>query len=245
MSELRSKYPQAKAWTFLLPDTPPSSGTAASRSVAARAGGCGRRAGPAIAKHQQQQQQRKTKSSVGNSNGVEMGSLCSSNKSVANKENMEESSSDEDLIEGEEQEEEETSSVIGAKYGEADGVDAPTVAEVTPTGVEGYGVREGGEHLAGRGEKDGGQDVNNGHAGFAEGMLDSTAFLSPDTVPAASVERKPHSSQVEGGAFFEIEQERAEDEGGDRSAWLARNLALLRGGRAVDVRQIKQVSLHY
>lgn len=237
MSELRSKYPQAKAWTFVLPDTPPGTGTAASRSVAAGGGGCGHRTGPEATKQQQQkkqQQQHKKKRSLGNnSKGVEMGSLCSSNKNVADKENMGKSACDEDLV-----------GVSGEMGGQADEVGgAPTVAEKTPKGVERLSGREaGGDRRAGGSDKGEGKVVvNNGHVGYAEGMLDSTAFLSPDTVPAASVEGRLYS-EGEDRAFFEAEQGggTGEEEGG-RSAWLARNLALLKGGRAVDVGQLKQV----
>lgn len=233
MSELRTNYPRAKAWTYVI-DTPPS-GTSAPGAARAEAAAAGRRrAGSREAGTRQ-----KKKSSLGSSGGGStntrggkvqgdsMGGLCSSSKNVDNKENAG------DL-------EDAPFIAVGAMVPDATLVDAASGANLKATRVANkLAYADGGADREGRR-----LDPRLSDAAGDLLLMDATAFLSPD--PEDSAGTRDVGAELgddiggEGEMYFEDEGGFLEEEG-DRTAWLARNMGLLRGGSSVDVAQIKQV----
>ena len=246
MSELRTNYPQAKAWTFLS-DPPAAAGAAGSASsppstrTGAAARPDGRRAGPSAI-----EARRSKKSSLGSSVGesvngggtgrgaraseaeITMGGLCSSNKTTSVARSNKENFDDPGAGEG-------SSQAAGAATSSATVVldPAPGDSAFDPT-------RMGKEARAGTtsGKTDGnGQQASRGPPQQENDLLDSTAFLSPEPEGGAADGRDGSSEET----CFEEDRERLA-EGADRSAWLVRNLGLLRGGGApVDYGQVAEV----
>lgn len=231
MSELRTNYPQAKAWTFLT-DTPAaaSGGSTSSsptkRPSATAAGPDERgRGGPSARRSKKNSS---LCSSVGGSvngggRGEIMGGLCSSNKTSivrSNKENFG------DLGAGEG-----SSQVAGA---------ATTVVLAPAPGDVAFNPCGMGKEAPASGKTGGnGQQPSRG-AQQENDLLDSTAFLSP--TPEDEIAGDALDVCAAGEMCFEEEQGGGVGEGSDRSAWLVRNLGLLRGGGVpVDVGQIEEV----
>lgn len=245
MSELRTNYPQAKAWTFLV--DPPTAAAAAAGSTSSPpstrtgAAACsdGRRAGPSST-----ESRRSKKSSLGSSVGesvnggrsrggrakneaeITMGGLCSSNKTASigrsNKENFGERGAGE------------------CAGGAASTITTTVVLDPAPgdTAFDPSRLGKGARAGAASGKTDGnGQQASRGAPQQENDLLDSTAFLSPEPEDEAAGGRNGSSGET----CFEEDRE-ALTEGADRSAWLVRNLGLLRGGGStVDVGQVAEV----
>lgn len=261
MSNLRSAYPQAQAWTFLI-DTPPPANdkkkpaTAVARGAAAAAATAaptGASIRPVLATGVRT---RPNKGSSGNGDGgggrseangtEEMGAMCSKpgdSNTVANKENMGEATTvDETPPNGINQ--------ITMAGGNSSGGEADSSNSTRSKGDAGAEASEtpGGES-ADRLTEDEAAPMLQGTA------LDSTAFLSPDPeeergtagdnelgslsavddgaagVVAGLVKGGHAGSNGNGGMEFE-----------DRSAWVARNLGMLpRGGQEVEVDKLREV----
>lgn len=235
MSELRTKYPQAQAWTFVLPDTPPTTRPTGP--------GAGRRAGPAaaavapVATHKKSGSFGASSSSGGGyrsrSSRTEgennMGGLCSSSKNVANKENVGQQAAAEGSTPQTAESIVRATTTAAVATDAAASADAAVFCQATSTASSEACVRAGAENGVG----------GVGSNGAADGMLDATAFLSPDPDEPAGDES---DAQLLGNSLEGIcLEEEVEKDGGDGSAWLARSLGLLRGGKSVDVAQVKQV----
>lgn len=250
MSDPRSTYPQAKAWTFLLdtPDTT-SSSAAVGRAPSAVATGAGRpclvAAGETVSRHEK-------KSSLGGNcggsdpaagsgvanggNGTEageMGAMCSKSTNVANKENMG------DLEE-----------VMMFPNGDSDSSRSVSVNADCCEGND-KGMRDSSETL----ETPDGDDAAAGAADCCKSDLpDEGAMLASmleSTTPISPIDLEEHL--VRGSAASPVaDRIIATGSGGissndmrpeDRWAWVTDNLKMLpTGANAVEIDQLKQVS---
>lgn len=223
MSDPRSTYPKATAWTFLL-DTPAEEGGASGAKAPPPGGGGGR---PRLAAAGAKAAAKKKPSLGGSSSSrscsgpEEMGAACSKSNAtrVANKENMAEL---EEML-------------------------VPNGGDPTPTrSNNGRGDAEcsslGADSKTREAAKEGTTNVSAGVA------LDSTAFLSPepeqelvagDSDSAVVVAVENGIAGRGGGHVGSNGDERMRSE--DTSAWIARNLDMLPRGAAVEVDQLKQV----
>ena len=232
---------RAKAWTFLI--DPPAAAAAAAGSTSSppstRTGSAacpdGRRAG-----HSATESRRSKKASLGSSLGesvnggggrggrasseITMGGLCSSNRTTSIVRSNKENFGDPGAGEG-------SSQTAGAAASTVVLEPAPGELAFDPC----HKGKEARAETASRKTDGNGQQPSRG-AQQENDLLDSTAFLSPEPEDDAVV-RDGSSGEM----CFE-EDQGGLAEGTDRSAWLVRNLGLLRGGGAtVDVGQVAEV----
>lgn len=230
MSDPRSTYPKATAWTFLL-DTPAAeaaggaSGTKAPPPAVTGGGDRPRRAAAAGAAKAAASRRKPSLTGSSCSGNEEMGAACSkSNDAVANKENMGEL--EEVLV--------------------PNGGDTSTGGDSEDADCDDLGAGAGSEPL--QASKEG---PLNERAVLGGAALDSTAFLSPEPQ-----EQELGECEAEDAALVAVENGIARLRGGghagsagdgrmryeDKSAWIARNLEMLpTRGAAVEVDQLKQV----
>lgn len=236
MSDPRSAYPKATAWTFLL-DTPADAGGAPATkapppSAASGNGSRPRQQAAAGAKAAAKRKPSLASSSSSRSGGggssscsgtEEMGASCSKphQDSVADKENMAEL---EEML-------------------------VPNGRETTSNGLRRGRNGLGAADSEDRGEAPKEAPVDEGEV-LRGAALDSTAFLSPEpdqTAPAeagsalvAAVDNGIAAGLQRGGHAGSAGDGRMRFE--DKTAWIARSLEMLpRGAAAVEVDQLKQV----
>lgn len=230
MSELRTNYPQAEAWTFLVDTPAAASGGSASSSPSkrpsVRAAGLDERGrvGPSVRRAKKNSS---LCSSVGGSvngggRGGIMGGLCSSNKTSivrSNKENCGD---------------------LGAGEGSSQVAGAATTAVFAPAPGDSASSSCGmGQEASASGKTGGNGQQRSRGAQQENDFLDSTAFLSPDPQDDAADEQGVCAAA---DMCFEEDQGDCVGEDSDRSAWLVRNLGLLRGGGIpVDVGRLAEV----
>eukprot|EP00903_Cladosiphon_okamuranus_P019677 g18084.t2 len=237
MSDPRSTYPKATAWTFLL-DTPAeaaggASGTKAPPPATSGSGGRSRLAAAGVAKAAAAKRKPSLTSSGGSNSSSnsscggnqEMGGACSKpNHTVANKENM-----------------------------------AELEEMLVPNGGAGHkqtsngGAVDGDEVDANLGEESeppqaAKEDPANERAVLGAAALDSTAFLSPEPQGADNGEAEVNPLvAVENGIAGLRRGGHAGSGGGgrmryeDKTAWIARNLEMLPRGAAVEVDKLKEL----
>lgn len=266
MSELRSKYPQAQAWTFIVGDTAPSAITTA----ASRGKGNIRSGSSSGIATKAQQKNRKDSSRISDNSlgslghtrnregyrGYEagvgaagsMGGLCSSKKSVANKENevseigelgeLGASSTAEEIL------------LLGAARS-----DSFTSRSGDSAGSDPGRNKQALANINGGLDEERYQSTSHTHWVVADEdarptdeqqqRLDSTAFLSPDStemgVKQGIIGDDRHAAGDEDMWFEQSDADGGIEDEGDRSSWLSHKLATLGAGRSVDVAQLKQV----
>lgn len=269
MSDPRSTYPQAKAWTFLLDTPDPSASSSVGISAAAAPGarkapptvGAGRpclvaAGATAAGKHKNRPSPRgncggsdpaagSVADGSGSSNGTEeqMGALCSKSTNVLeNKENTRMGDVEDDEM---------------MKFTNGEGSSSGGSGSVDANYCEGNGKGMGGSS-ADVGTPNGGGGGGKGdladEGAMLAAMLESTALISPVESEETRVEGPATGGAVaNGGIIGGLERGGAASNGygngygagvlpEERSAWVADNLRMLPiGAHAVEVDKLKQV----
>lgn len=224
MSELRSKYPQAQAWTFVLSDTSPprtKQPTAAGRSSSSCA--------TTVVKSKA--------ASIENEGNVTMGTCCSSKAPYeANKENAGRPVDFDALLA--------RNTGQGSSSRSVSNPAANATNTSTPTKSRPNIDSQGNISVSAEKNQEAVWPTENGRL-EGDGVLDSTSLMSPESsLPSARGSDQIISSVNSGSQSGEEgigDTEDGDTSEVDRSEWLARSIRKLKAGGSVDMTRLKQV----